>query len=216
MKRAVLVVFLASCLHAQNKLPMEPLRDSGQSVTGAFEGWFKNADGSFSMLVGYFNRNLKQELEIPVGPNNSIMPVGPDRGQPTHFSTGRAWGVFVVTVPANFGSGKLTWSITANGQTTSIPLSLNSLWEISPFSETGIGNTPPVIAFDPQPTVQGPKATMGPAMTATAGKPLPISIRVTDDAKVGPGAIAPAGPPVTVTWSKFRVPGSVTFGRAPV
>ena len=109
MKRAVLAVILASCLHAQTaRLPMEPLRDSGQSVTGAFEGWFKNADGSFSLLLGYFNRNLKQDLDIPVGPNNSITPGGPDRGQPTHFLAGRQWGTFVVTVPKDFGTGKLT------------------------------------------------------------------------------------------------------------
>ncbi len=210
MRRAILAVFLAGALQAQSKLPMEPLRDSGQSVTGAFEGWFKNPDGTFSMLVGYFNRNLQQALDIPVGPDNSVAPGGPDLGQPTHFASGRAWGVFVVTVPANFGSGKLTWSITANGQTTSVPLSLNPLWEISPFLESGIGNTPPVIAFDGV-TVQGPKGTMGPALSAVAGKPLALNVRVTDDAKVGRGAIAPTTPPVAVKWSKFRGPGSVSF-----
>lgn len=210
MKRAILAVLMACVLHAQNKLPMEPLRDSGQSVTGAFEGWFKNPDGTFSMLVGYFNRNLQQALDIPVGPGNNISPGGPDRGQPTHFESGRAWGVFVVTVPANFGNGKLTWTITANGQTTSIPLSLNPLWEISPFLESGIGNTPPVIAFDGL-AVQGPKATMGPALSAVVGKPLALDVRVTDDAKVGRGAIAPTTPPVTVKWSKFRGPGSVSI-----
>lgn len=210
MKQAILAVFLACVVHGQNKLPMEPLRDSGQSVTGAFEGWFKNPDGSFSMLVGYFNRNLQQTVDIPVGPANNIIPGGPDRGQPTHFDSGRAWGVFVVTVPANFGNGRLTWSITANGQTTSIPLSLNPLWEISPFLESGIGNTPPVIAFDGV-TVQGPKAIMGPALNAVVGKPLALTVRVTDDAKVGRGAIAPTTPPVTAKWSKFRGPGSVSI-----
>jgi hypothetical protein len=54
------------------QLPFEPSHDSGQSITGAFEGWFPNADGSFNLLLGYFNRNLKQELEIPSGPNNLI------------------------------------------------------------------------------------------------------------------------------------------------
>ena len=214
MKRLVQALLLASCLHAQTaRLPMEPLRDSGQSVTGAFEGWFKNADGSFSMLLGYFNRNLKQDVDIPIGPNNSITPGGPDRGQPTHFASGRQWGTFVVTVPKDFGNSKLTWTIVTNGQPTSIPLSLNPLWEISPFSETGIGNTPPVVTFDSQPPIQGPRSTMGPALTATVGKSLPIAIRVTDDAKVGPGAIPPTTPSVTVTWSKFRGPGTVTFTK---
>ena len=89
--------------------------DSGQSVTGAFEGWFQNPDGSFSLLLGYYNRNLKQELDIPVGPDNRIDPGGPDQGQPTHFLPGRQWGVFTVTVPKDFGIKKLTWTLTANG-----------------------------------------------------------------------------------------------------
>ena len=62
MKQFFLVCALAACslvLGAQT-LPLEPLHESGTSVTGAFEGWFKNADGSFSLLLGYFNRNTKQ------------------------------------------------------------------------------------------------------------------------------------------------------------
>ena len=83
---------------------MEPPHDSGQSVTPAFEGWFANADGTYSILFGYFNRNMKQELDIPIGPDNKIEPAGPDQGQPTHFMTRRQWGVFTVTVPKDFGS----------------------------------------------------------------------------------------------------------------
>src|SRR5580692_10311647 len=111
-------------------LPLEPLHDSGQSVTAAFEGWFRNQDGSFSILFGYFNRNVKQELDIPVGAANRIEPGGPDRGQPTHFLTGRNWGVFTVTVPKDFGSAKLVWSITANGVTTQVPAGLAEQWEL--------------------------------------------------------------------------------------
>src|SRR5262249_1492586 len=110
---------------APAQLPLEPPKDSGASVTGALEGWYKNSDGSFSILVGYFNRNLKQVLDIPVGPNNHIDPGGPDQGQPTHFLPRRQWGVFTVVVPKDFGSKRLTWTITANGQTTTIPLHLD-------------------------------------------------------------------------------------------
>ena len=214
MKRLMAAVFVVLGVGwgQSARLPMEPLRDSGQSVTGAFEGWFKNADGTFSMLVGYYNRNLKQDVDVPVGAENSIGPGGPDRGQPTHFTAGRQWGVFVVTVPRDFGSGKLTWSLTANGQTTTIPLSLNPLWEISPFAETGIGNTPPQVMFESQAAVQGPVSKMVGSLSASVGKALPLVVRVADDAKVGRGAIAPAGAPATVTWSKYRGPGAVQFG----
>src|SRR5207247_893469 len=78
---------------SQEQLIVQPPHDSGQSVTGAFEGWFPNSDGTFSILLGYYNRNLKQELDIPIGPDNRIEPGGPDQGQPTHFLTRRQWGV---------------------------------------------------------------------------------------------------------------------------
>ena len=84
-------------------LPIEPVKEIGQSVTGAFEGWYQNPDGSYTLLVGYFNRNSKQTLDIPVGPDNRIEPGGPDLGQPTHFQPRRQWGVFTVIVPKDFG-----------------------------------------------------------------------------------------------------------------
>src|SRR5438270_358700 len=77
----------------------QPRKQFGASVTGAFEGWFANQDGSRSFLVGYFNRNTQQELDIPIGPNNRFEPGGPDLGQPTHFLPGRQFGIFVGTVP---------------------------------------------------------------------------------------------------------------------
>jgi hypothetical protein len=90
---ALLSVFTAGWLAVQGvqaQLPgalpgVEPLHDSGQDVTPAFEGWFKNADGTVDILFGYNNRNQKQELDIPIGPNNKIEPGNPDQGQPTHF-----------------------------------------------------------------------------------------------------------------------------------
>ena len=85
------VVILAACWCAglsgqvPAQLPMEPTLDSGASITGAFEGWYKNNDGTYSILVGYLNRNQKQTLDIPIGPDNHIDLGGPDQGQPTHF-----------------------------------------------------------------------------------------------------------------------------------
>jgi hypothetical protein len=113
----VFVPFVA----AQSQLPLEPIRDVGQGVTAAYEGWYRNADGTFSLLVGYFNRNRKEALDIPIGPNNRIEPGGPDLGQPTHFLTRRQWGVFTITVPADFGDKKIVWTLTANGRTTVDP-----------------------------------------------------------------------------------------------
>lgn len=188
---------------------MEPLHDSGQSITGAFEGWFQNPDGTFSLLLGYYNRNHSQELDIPIGPNNRIEPGGPDRGQPTHFLTSRGWGVFAVTVPKDFGTKKLTWTLTANGKTTTIPMSLDALWEIQPFKEAS-GNTPPTLRIGEGPSVQGPLPLIA-TRTVALATPLQLSLSVADDAKLIPGMPRPKSPPVILTWSKFRGPGAVTF-----
>ena len=57
---------------------------------------------------------------MPIGPDNRIEPGGPDFGQPTHFLTGRQWGMFAITVPKDFGTKKLTWTIDANGHKTTV------------------------------------------------------------------------------------------------
>jgi len=203
---------------SSSPLPMEPLHDFGQGVTPAFEGWFKNSDGTFSILFGYFNRNLKEELDIPIGPNNRIDtggPGDPDHGQPTNFFSGRQWGVFTVTVPADFGDKKITWALTAHGQTNQVPASLAPLWEISPFIEESMGNTPPFLSFSEGgqgPSVQGPRPlTM--ALTTTAGNPVTLITWVADDAKKLPEAREPKTTPVVVRWFKFRGPGAVTFSN---
>jgi hypothetical protein len=212
-------VFACSLLSAQT-LPVEPARDVGASVTGAFEGWFKNADGTFSLLLGYYNRNRKQEVDVPVGPNNRIealgsgAPSGPDRGQPTHFLPGRGWGLFAVKVPADFGDNKITWTLTANGKTTVIPASLKPDYEISPFIEAAVGNTPPVLSFEEKgPSVQGPQG-LSVNRTAKVGSPLTLTVWVSDDAKYTNSSGAKPkdlGSPVTIKWIKYRGSGSVTF-----
>jgi hypothetical protein len=210
-----IVILLASwALVPGRQLPMEPPHDSGQSITGAFEGWFGNSDGSYSLLLGYYNRNTKREMDIPVGPNNRIEPGGPDQGQPTHFLTGRQWGLFTVTVPKDFGTRKLTWTLVTNGQTNVIPMSLNPLYEVSPFIEAS-GNTPPFISFEEGKLgVQGPRGTRAP-MAATLQNPLTLTAWVSDDAKrprsATQGLIVA---PVTVSWSKFRGPGTVMFANS--
>jgi hypothetical protein len=217
------VAALAACWVAGSsrqvaaQLPMEPIMDSGASITGAFEGWYKNNDGSYSILVGYLNRNQKQTLDIPVGPNNHIDPGGPDQGQPTHFLPRRQWGVFTINVPKDFGTRRLTWTITANGQTTSIPLNIEPLWVVEPFEDAGVGNTPPVVRFR-----QGGSAFTGPphgiaaTFSAKVDEALQLIAWVTDDGKQPPEA-RPRGqgqPPATIFWSKFRGPGDVTFDDA--
>jgi hypothetical protein len=193
---------------------MEPLHTAGQSVTAAYEGWFKNPDGSYSLLFGYFNRNMQEELDIPVGDNNRFEPGPADQGQPTHFLPRRQWGVFTVTVPENFGTEKLTWTIVANGQATAVPAHLDARWEIAPFHDVGVGNTPPLISFEEAgPSIQGPRG-MSISLETTMPNPVTLNVWTADDAKTFQGGKAPDSPPVTVTWSKFRGPGAVKFANS--
>ena len=42
------------------------------AVWPAFEGWERNADGSFNFVFGYMNDNWEEELDVPIGPENNI------------------------------------------------------------------------------------------------------------------------------------------------
>ena len=213
------LVLASVALSAQ--LPVGPPRQFGAGVTGAFEGWFENADGSRSFLVGYLNRNFEQELDVPIGPNNRIEPGGPDMGQPTHFMPGRQTGVFVVTVPKEFtAQQRLTWTIVVNGRSNAIPLWLNPNYIVSPFTDVAIKNVPPELRFDEKgAAVQGPIAQLLKAQSRTTSVKTPLSLTVwaNDDAKYASGTMAvprKLPPPVQLEWTKYRGPGTVTFEPA--
>jgi hypothetical protein len=205
-----------SAAESPAQLPLEPIRDSGQAVTGAFEGWYPNADGSFTLLVGYFNRNEKATLDIPVGPNNRIDPDGPDLGQPTHFLPKRQWGVFTITVPKDFGDKKLTWTLVVNGETSTIPLSLNPKWAVQPFKDPSVGNTPPVARLEAAGApLQGPPRGIATSLTTTLSNPVTLTLWVSDDLRPDPvDRPKPGQPPITIFWSEARGPGNVTFANA--
>jgi len=200
----------------QTVLPLDPAREKGASITPAFEGWYPNPDGSFSLLVGYFNRNAKQTLDIPVGPNNRIEPGNPDQGQPTHFELGRQWGVFAIRVPKDFGNRKLIWTIVANGESQAIPLTLNTTYAVTPFRELGAGNTPPALAFSAGgPKVAGPPVGVAASLTGRAKEPVTLNVWVEDEkgtqgsgrGRGGTGSVA------TLSFHKFRGAGAVTFDK---
>ncbi len=61
------------------QLPSTPPKEFGASVTPAYDGWYDNPDGTHTFLIGYYNRNTEQEVDIPIGPNNHFEPGNPDR-----------------------------------------------------------------------------------------------------------------------------------------
>lgn len=166
-----------------SSLPLsQTIRERGSSVTGAYEGWFYGKDGATYALVGYFNRNTKQEFDIPIGPNNRIEPGGPDQGQPTHFNPGRQWGVFAVKLPKDLGNKRLTWTIVANGFTNTITLHTQADYIVEPYEDAANKNTPPKITFDPAgQAVMGPPVTAAAKLSATVGTPLALTAWITDE-----------------------------------
>jgi hypothetical protein len=179
---------LTGITHAQT------LYKSGQGIQPVFEGWERNADGSFSLLFGYLNRNYVEAPEIPLGPNNSFGPAPADRGQPTHFYPRRQSFVFRVILPADWGQKELVWTLTHNGRTATARASLSREWEIDEGVWKGqrqwltgggmsgrkdpaevTGNRPPSI------NIMGSTT-----QTVAVSHPMTLTASVSDDGKPGP------------------------------
>lgn len=157
---------------------------SGQHIEPAFEGWKPNADGSFNMMFGYMNENWEEELDVPVGVDNSFSPGDADRGQPAHFLPRRNRFTFEVTVPADWGDRELVWTLNVNGVERKAYATLKDDYLVDNMviaSETGSlgagtsspesrANIPPVV------TVQGDDIR-----TVRAGQPLRLETMVMDD-----------------------------------
>jgi hypothetical protein len=209
---------VASATAARAQFPLSPARTSGQTVTPAFEGWYRNPDGTFSISFGYYNRNTEEAVEIPIGPDNFIQPGAANQGQPSHFEPRRHWGVFAVKVPADFGDKQVVWAVKIRGETFAIPGSLHPNWQIDALEgEAGSGNTPPTLKFDAAgPEGAGPLGVTSGPLSAAAGKPLTVNVWAKDDGKAV-GSIARGGRqgvPVTLAWFKHQGPGTVTFNPA--
>ena len=166
----------------------------------AFEGWGPDKNGDNILLLGYYNRNKSQEFDIPIGPDNQIEPGGPDYGQPTHFYTSRQHGVFAIKVPKDFGNRKLTWTLTANGQTSAVSFWLNPPYWIGFYKHQANGNEPPVIRFTPNgPTLTGPPVGIAQTLEGTVGRPVPLTLWASDvpereHAKLDASLLTSSGP----------------------
>jgi hypothetical protein len=209
--------FTASGVSAR-QLPFTTQRSSGQTVTPAYEGWYRNADGSFTLSFGYYNRNAAESVEIPAGPSNFVTPGDQNQGQPTAFYPDRHWGVFGVKVPADFGKKEVVWTLVFRGATYAIPGMLHPNWQIDALEgEAGSGNTPPVVRFTENgPEARGPMGVTAGPVSARVGVQTPLTVWAKDDGK---GATSVSGargaaPMVTLAWFKHQGPGAVTFQPA--
>ncbi len=79
---------------------------SGQVVSPAYEGWRTEEDGSQTLVFGYMNQNWAEEFDIPIGPDNSIEPGGPDSPL-TGWLASRGPSCYAVTLAASGTKGLL-------------------------------------------------------------------------------------------------------------
>lgn len=182
----------------------EPVVNSGGPIYAAFEGYGPLKDGRIALLLGYFNRNRTQVVDIPIGPDNAIEPGGPDFGQPTHFLTGRQHGMFAIVVPKDFGTKKLTWTINANGHKNVVQFYANEKYWIDFFKNTANGNEPPRIKFTMDGTeyIGPPKERTVATLNAAVGQPLDLTAWAADQ-------------PATITFSSGAEPAAPAPAPAP-
>lgn len=180
----------------------------GQNISPAFEGWEENPDGSFSFLFGYMNRNWEEEIDVPVGPENTIDPGGPDQGQPTHFLPRRNRFIFKVRVPKDWGEKELVWTLTTKGKTERAYATLrldSKVDDIVRASETGAlgaGTSSPEVRANKPPALKVEGAN---TRTIKVGEPLSLVARVTDDGIPKQRSIGPDQ--TTATVRRLRAAG---------
>ena len=195
--------------------------ESGQNLVPVFEGWQRNDDGSYKFYFGYLNRNYKEVLDVPVGPNNRFEPGPPDRQQPTHFYSRRHEFVFTVDVPKDWDkTRRLQWMLTVNGKTETANGWLQPEWEVDEGviqMNLGPGGAPPS-----DPPNRRPRVTTGSKDVATTVKtPVTLSIQATDDGipkprRPRPGATTPPPPQgLRVRWLHYRGAGGCDVRSRP-
>lgn len=179
-----IAIVIASLFAGAAALAAQTRHTSGQTIAPVFEGWERNADGSFNMVFGYMNRNYEEMLDVPVGPENKIEPGNADQGQPTYFFPRRQQFMFKVRVPKDWGDKDLVWTLTTRGHTEKAYATLKGFWEINNnvYHQNRSGPGP-----QGAPNT-GPKATLsGPATrTTTVSSPLPLTVAVADDGRPPP------------------------------
>jgi hypothetical protein len=168
---------------------------SGQNVAVAYEGWEENLDGSFNLVFGYLNRNYDEAIDVPVGPENSIEPGGPDQGQPTHFLPRRNRFVFKIRVPKDFGDKEIVWTLTSKGKTEKAYGTLRPDYFIDESVVTmnfsrGVGDLE-LLTLNKAPKLQ---LESGKGLTAKVGQPLTLTAVAHDDKYPKPRNMPPTNP----------------------
>jgi hypothetical protein len=96
--------------------PRAAVAQQNQPIYPAYDGFLKNADGSYTVAFAYFSHNA-DVVTIPPGQDNSFSSGAADRLQPTVFKPGH-WRFQCVMVVGPEFDGKLSWNLAYAGRKT--------------------------------------------------------------------------------------------------
>jgi hypothetical protein len=189
-----------------------PRAQQNQPIYPAYDGFLKNADGSYTLSFAYFSHNA-DTVTIPPGAANAFSPTPDDRMQPTVFLPGH-WRFQCVMVVGPEFDGKMKWTLTYGGTTTGTSeRMLQSNWNLlegaAELEKIDYAKAPRGVCLNraPQVRVLGVTAArrgQPPELTTTVGEELNIFGSAHDEG-------LPRGKAFVAGWKMLAGPGQVTF-----
>jgi hypothetical protein len=186
---------------------------ANQPIYPVYDGYVKNADGSYTLSFAYFSHNAN-EVTIQPGPNNSWAPAPGDRMQPITFLPGHWRYQCVMVVPADF-DGKMKWTLNYGGTSTGTSeRMLQSNWNLfereggAQLSRIDFAKVPKGVCLNQPPTVR----VLG--VTANPKNPPTLSVAVNEELNLFGSAHdegLPRGKGLAVEWKMLKGPGTVKF-----
>jgi hypothetical protein len=199
----VLVFLLsATAASAQRNQPVYPV----------YDGFVKNADGTYTLAFGYFSHNA-EVVSVPPGPANIFVPDPGDRQQPVTFKPGH-WRFQCVMVVNADVAAKTRWTLSYGGTTTGTSeRMLQSNWNLvegaAEIGRLDIAKAPRGVCLNRAPVVR----LLG--KTARKGE-VTIDARTTEELHLF-GSVQDEGLPrtgkLTMGWKVVKGPGTVVFSN---
>ena len=121
-------------------------------------------------------------MALELGVRHLVIPTAGNAGGALAAYAARAGLDCTVLMPADFAGKEITWHLTANNKSTKVPMGLSPLWEVEPYRDAAVGNTPPTVRLEAEGTeFQGPPTDIAATYEATVSEPLTLTSWANDD-----------------------------------
>jgi hypothetical protein len=214
--------FLCAALSPAGWLGRDAAAQATHPIYLQYDGYVKNADGTYTLSFGYFNLN-HVEVRIEPGEDNAFVPGPAERNQPAVFLKGRHRFACSMVVPADF-DGQLQWRVRFAGRTSlTTAKTLDPLYELELNSARRatsgldlakaprgvcVNRAPAVQVINPLADINAGADTLAATSFATRlDQELALTGNVEDDG-------LPRGSQLMISWKKNSGPGTVTFSDA--